>query len=391
VNVLLSPITYFPRAGGVATSVRHIARGLTERGHRVVVATPKLGPEDPELDLVDGIPVHRFPFAFPVRLLWAMSPGGIGPFCRQGPRDFGRLVQLCARERVDIVDLQSLTGPNLPYLVLAARLGRRSLVATLRGSEFTRLSTDRVRRALLRSTLRQSAAVVAVSHRVAAEAARFCPEVSDRIVRIPTAVRTDEYRSVVPFPFEFPYLLSLGRLNGLKGHDVLLSAFRRVVDSHPDIHLVIAGDGPQRARLHAVTLALGLKNRVAFLGEIGRERVPQLLAGCRFLVLSSWSEGIPNVILEAMASGKAVVATTVGGVPEVIQDPGGGRLVPPGDPTELAQAMSTLLRDPGLCAAIGEAGRVFVRAHHDVDRIVDQYEAVYQAAIDPAAERRTRR
>jgi glycosyltransferase involved in cell wall biosynthesis len=357
----------------------------------VVVVTPKLGPEDPELDMVDGIPVHRFPFAFPVSLLWAMSPGGIGPFCRQGPRDFGRLVQLCARERVDVVNVQSLTGPNLPYLVLAARLGGRSLVATLRGSEFARQSSDRMRRALLRATLRASTTIIAVSHRVAAEATRFCPEVADRIVRIPTAVRTDEYQGVAPFPYASPYVLSLGRLNGLKGHDVLLSAFRRVRDSHPEIHLVIAGDGPQRARLHAVTLALGLKDRVAFLGEIGRERVPQLLAGCRFLVLSSWNEGIPNVILEAMASGKAVVATSVGGVPEVVEDPSRGRLVPPGDAVALARAMSSLIEDPAGCAAMGEAGRAFVRLRHDVDRIVDQYEAVYRGAIDRPARQRAGR
>jgi glycosyltransferase involved in cell wall biosynthesis len=387
VNVLLSPITYFPRAGGVGTSMRLLARGLAARGHGVVVVTPKLEPTDPDLDVVDGIDVHRLPFAFPVRLLWDMCPTGVGPFCRQGPRDLGRLFRILAAARVDVVNVQSLTGPNLPYLWLASRLGRRGLVASLQGSEFVGVagSATRVRRALLRRTLRAAARVTAVSRRVAAEAAGFCPEAAAKVGRIPTAVRVDDYRGVAPFPFAAPYLLSLARLNGLKGHDVLLSAFQQVAKSEREVHLVIAGDGPQRARLHAITLALGLRDRVTFLGEVGRERVPALLAGCRFLVLSSWSEGIPNVIVEAMAAGKAVVATSVGGVPEVVTDPETGRLVSPGDPGEMAEAMSSLLQDPARCAAMGEAGRAFVREHHDLDRVVAQYEAVYRAAMAASA------
>ncbi len=96
---------------------------------------------------------------------------------------------------------------------------------------------------------------------------------------------------------------------------------------------------------------------------------------------------MPNVIVEAMAAGKAVIGTSVGGVPEIVADPERGRLVPPGDPTRLAEAILGLLQDPARRAAMGEAGRAFVRAHHDVDRIVAQYEAVYRAAIDSPARR----
>lgn len=86
------------------------------------------------------------------------------------------------------------------------------------------------------------------------------------------------------------------------------------------MRLLIAGDGAEKVRLHALALALGIKDWVTFLGEVGADRIRTLLSGCEFLVLSSWIEGVPTVLLEAMASGKAVVATDVGGVSEVVKD-----------------------------------------------------------------------
>jgi glycosyltransferase involved in cell wall biosynthesis len=383
-NIVLSPVSYFPQAGGVASNVRRLALGLQKRGHGVTVVTPRLDTTGASLERLDGVDVHRLPFAFPFRLLWQTSQEGLGALLQHGPRDLRRLLRILVDEKVEVVDVQSLTGPNLPYLLLVSRLRGCRFVASLHGNEFVGVTrpANRIRRLLLRRTLRTSACVTAVSHHVAAEATRFCPEAADKIVRIPTAVRIDEYRSSAPSPLPGPYVLSLARLNGLKGHDVLLSAFQQVARSDPKIRLVIAGGGPQRARLHAVTLALGLADRVTFLGEVDRARVPALLAGCRFLALASWSEGIPNVILEAMAAGKAVVATAVGGTPEVVADPERGCLVGPGDPVQLAEAMLDLLRDPARCAAMGEAGRAYVRRDHDVDRIVDQYEAVYRAVVD---------
>ena len=383
-NVVLSPVSYFPQAGGVASNVRRLALGLQDRGHRVTVVTPRLDRTRAALERLDGVDVHRLPFAFPVRLLWQTAHEGLGALIRHGPRDVRRLLGILVDEKTDVVDVQSLTGPNLPYLLLVSRLRGCRLVASLHGNEFVGVarSAERTRRLLLRSALRASARVTAVSQHVAAEAARFCPEVAGKIVRIPTAVRIDEYRCSAPSPLPGPYILSLARLNGLKGHDVLLSALQLVAKSEPAIRLVIAGAGPQWARLHAITLALGLADRVTFLGEVDRARVPGLLAGCRFLALASWSEGIPNVLLEAMAAGKAVVATAVGGIPEVVADPERGRLVRPGDPAHLAETMLDLLRDPARCAAMGEAGRAYVRRDHDVDRIVDQYETVYRAVVE---------
>lgn len=139
------------------------------------------------------------------------------------------------------------------------------------------------------------------------------------------------------------------------------------------MRLVIAGDGPERVRLRAVCLALGLKDRVTFAGEADRPRVRELLAGCELLVLASWSEGLPIVALEAMASGKPVVGTSVGGIPEVVIDGETGLLVPPGQSAALADAMVRLLQDSEGHRAMGRNARELVKARYDFPQTVDRY------------------
>lgn len=382
-NILLAPVFYLPQRSGALISAQNLAKAFVKMGHHVVIVTPKMEQAHPSFELIDGIEVHRMPFVFPWRLLWNQPREGLLQSCFRFPSEVRRLVRLMSKKQVEIVHIHALTGPNVPYLLCAQSFAGSRLVISFRGSEFLRLNTraSRVRRFLLRYGLRRAAQVTAVSSHVAREAAQFCPEASGKIVTIPSGIAADEFIGAACFPFPSPYLLSLARLNPLKGHDVLLAAFQKVAHHEKRIHLIIAGDGQYRIRLHAIALALGLKDRVTFLGEVGREGVKELLAGCEFLVLSSWSEGIPNVVLEAMASGKAVIGTRVGGTPEVVSDFETGRLVPPGDPERLAEAMLFLLQNPDQCKAMGDRGRVFVKAHHDFARTVDRYLDVYQKAL----------
>ena len=382
-NILLAPVSYLPFMGGVPISAHNLAKAYAKMGHHVVIVTPKLEPAHPSFEMIDGIEVHRMSFAFPWRLLWQRPQEDLLQFFLRWPLDLQRLLRLLVQKHVEIIHIHSLTGPQFPYMLFAQLFVGSKIVISLRGSEFFRLNTwhNRVRRFLLRYGLRRATQITAVSSHVAIEAARFCPESSGKIVTIPNGVALDEFDGPVRFPFPFPYLLSLARLNPVKGHDVLLSAFRIVAEQEKNIHLIIAGEGSQRIRLHAIALAFGLKDRVTFLGEVGREKVKELLAGCEFLVHHSWSEGIPNAVLEAMASGKAVVGTRVGGTPEVVSDFETGRLVPPGDPESLAKVILFLLHDRDKCKAMGERGRAFVMANHDFFQTVDRYLDVYRKAL----------
>ncbi|MDA2916244.1 glycosyltransferase family 4 protein [Nitrospinae bacterium AH_259_B05_G02_I21] len=382
-NILLSPVSYLPQRSGVPIIVQNLAKAFVRMGHNVIIVTPKLDQAHPSFEIIDGIEVHRMPFVFPWRLLWQRPKESRLQFCLRCPTDIQRLVRLMDKKQIEIIDIHSLTGPHLPYMIFAKLFSNRPFVVTLQGNDFLQLNTQhsRMRRMLLRYSLRRAEQITAVSSHVASEAARFWPEVSGKIVTIPNSVAVDEFGGPACFPFPSPYLLSLARLNPLKGHDVLLTAFRRIAEREKNIHLIIAGDGPQKIRLHAITLALGLKDRVTFLGEVGRERVKELLAGCEFLVLPSWNEGIPVVALEAMASRKAVVSTHVGGVPEIVSHSETGLLVPPGDPNSLAEAMLSLLQNRDQCKAMGDRGRAFVKDHHDFTQTIDRYLDVYRKAL----------
>jgi glycosyltransferase involved in cell wall biosynthesis len=167
----------------------------------------------------------------------------------------------------------------------------------------------------------------------------------------------------------------VARLSPEKDIATLLHAVRRVVDADPAFRLEIAGDGPCLPELRRLAAELGLDGSVTFLGLV--RDVPALLARAKLYVLSSISEGVSLTLLEAMACGLPVVATRVGGTPEVVVDETTGLLVPPGDPAALAAALNRTYRDADLAAALGRRGRARVEAHFDIRRMVAAYERKY--------------
>lgn len=145
-------------------------------------------------------------------------------------------------------------------------------------------------------------------------------------------------------------VITICRLTGWKGVDGLIKA----VGSLPDTGLVVVGEGPERPNLEALVRQLGLQSRVHFAGQIAQERVAAYLAACDVFVLNSRYEGLPHVVLEAMAAGLPVVATDVGGIGEVVQPGVNGMLIQPGDAASLRQAVVKVLQDASLrqrCAA----------------------------------------
>ena len=159
----------------------------------------------------------------------------------------------------------------------------------------------------------------------------------------------------------------------------LLEAFAIVVRSAPETRLWIVGDGPLRGNLEDMTKRLGLEDRVVFWGM--RSNVPAILRHATIGVNSSRNEGLANAIIECMAARLPVVATTVGGTPELVVDGETGLLVPPNDPRALAEALLALLRSPETARRLGAAGRRRVEEHFTVERMVTETEAVYEALL----------
>lgn len=193
------------------------------------------------------------------------------------------------------------------------------------------------------------------------------------------------------FPFAPPRIggpaVTVARLNPEKDVATLLRAVALVVRDDPAFRLDVAGDGPCLPELRQQADTLGIAAHVRFLGQ--RRDVPALLARAGLFVLPSLSEGISLTLLEAMASGVPVVATRVGGTPEVVDDSATGLLVPAADPSSLARALLRLRHTPDECRRLADAARRRVEERFDVSRMVASYEALYvgRKMPDPSPER----
>lgn len=215
--------------------------------------------------------------------------------------------------------------------------------------------------------------IVAVSEAVKAAlvASGAAPE---RIRVIPGGVDPALYAAVPQPPASV--VGALGRLEREKGFDVLLEALALLPG---EVRLVLGGAGFQRDALAAQAAALGLQDRVRMTGFVSD--VPAFLGEAGIFVLPSRSEGLGLVLLEAMAAGRPVVASRVGGIPEVVVDEETGLLVPPEDPRALAAALERLLADPALARRMGEAGRQRVAALFSARRMAEQTAALYEELI----------
>ena len=168
----------------------------------------------------------------------------------------------------------------------------------------------------------------------------------------------------------------IGRLAWEKGLPFFLQAASKVTATFPEIKFLIVGDGPLKAELEKLSNELNIRQNCIFTGF--RQDIPDILSAVDMLVMSSLYEGMPMVILEAMAASKPVIATKVGGIPEMVRDGETGILVPPEDADALAGSMLTLLKNKNRARQMGLAGRRCVEDHFDVEVMVQNTEAVYQ-------------
>ena len=174
----------------------------------------------------------------------------------------------------------------------------------------------------------------------------------------------------------------VGRLVPLKNHRVLIELLPRLTRAFPGLRLVIVGGGPLREELAAQAQALGVADRLTLAGE--HARVANLLPAFDVFALPSETEGLSIALLEAAASGLAVVATAVGGNPEIIDDGTTGLLVPAGDADALAAALEALLRDPARRASLGDAARGWIRQNASIEAMHAAYLRFYRRAMNRA-------
>jgi len=186
-------------------------------------------------------------------------------------------------------------------------------------------------------------------------------------------------REPIDVPEGAPIVAVIGNLWPVKGHRTLLEAVAKLPADLHHVRFVCAGEGPERTYLASRIAELGLRGRVLLLGH--RLDVPALLARCNAACLCSSAEGLSNALMEAMAARLPVIATRVGGNPELVREGENGWLVPYGDPGALAEKLTALLRAPEDAQAMGRRGRERVERELTLERMADGYGALYRRLL----------
>ena len=362
------------------------------------------GPERQMLGLADHSAKHISTFV-------SYSEGGrCGAFLGEVRARGHGAVELTSDSRNVRENLRELTGllrtrdadvlvthtfkPNILGRIAARRAGI-PIVAISRGWTWENLKV-RAYEAMDRVNLRFVDHVVAVSEGQG-ERVRKAGVPSSRLSVIRNAARLSAFAEPDPvfdrklrglFPTVnplSPILLAAGRLSPEKGFDVLLEAAPTILQRNPGVRFVLFGEGPERPKLEARATVLGLTGRFLMPGYTGD--LDRYLPWADALVLPSYTEGLPNVALEASAAGVPVVATAVGGTPEVVRDGETGLLVPSGQPQALAAALNRLLASRELGRAMGAAGRERMEDLFTFEAQARQYESLFEK-LTPAKLRR---
>lgn len=181
-------------------------------------------------------------------------------------------------------------------------------------------------------------------------------------------IEPEKFPNPSALPSGGPHLVAIGRLSEQKGFSLLIKAVSLSVAAHPNLHLTLVGDGPMRPEIEALTTANDLSRHITLAGWQDETGVKHALAAAQALILPSFAEGLPMVVMEAMAAGRPVICTAIAGVPELVVAGETGWILPAGDATALAHAISALAcTPPDVLATMGIAARIRVLERHDID------------------------
>jgi glycosyltransferase involved in cell wall biosynthesis len=356
-----------------------LPRGVVVSRPRVMVVTPQPGAAGGVAVVAETLLASELAARFELLLVATHRDAGRAGKLVQALSGIARAAWLLARRRVDLVYLLTSSGASLRRKALVAalaRFARRPYVVHVHASDFDTYYRDAPpwEQRLVRATLARAALVIALS-----------PTWEQRLQEI-VRCRTTAIPNPVAIPAEparpdtsRPTIVSLGRVGERKGSQTLVQAFARVAERHPDIRLVLAGDGDLQPVLGSAR-ALGVDERVELPGWVGPAERARILGTASVFALPSREEGLPVALLEAMAYGLPSVVSPVGGIPDAFEDGRHGYFVPPDDPDTLADRLQSLLDDP---AAAREMG---CRARADAEQLyaIPIVAALLAAALESA-------
>jgi glycosyltransferase involved in cell wall biosynthesis len=398
----------FPKWPGETTApfIEEIAAGVAARGHGVTLLLPH------HLELrrepvVRGVRLRTFRYApHPALSIWGYAQSLLSDTQIKGRTLLAAPFALCAATLAVARELAAARAagrpydlvqahwvlPNGPPAALPARWFGTPLLVSLHGSDIYLAERHWAMSATAAGALRAAVGVTACSSdlrergvRLGARAASSCviPYGVDLGQFRPDPAARAAVRGELGLADGAPLVVGLGRLVAKKGFGVLLDAWPAVLGAHPAALLAIVGYGDLRDELERQAAALGVAERVRFTGQLERNRAAAYLAAADLFALPIVREGVdglPNALLEAMGAGRAVVASRVAGVPDVIADGVHGLLVPERDPGALAEAIVRLLDDWAFAARLGAAARARIERELTWERTAERFEAIFLRA-----------
>jgi glycosyltransferase involved in cell wall biosynthesis len=380
--------------GGPALHVAYLTEGLRQRGYETVLVAGTLARGEDSMAFVAA--------ARDVEIVQIDQLGReISPL-----RDLVatvRLARLIRKERPQILHTHTAKAGTVGRVaaVLAGPRRRPPIIVhtfhghVLRG--YFGPLRSRFFRQLERWLATKTTALIAVSPQVRDDLVALGVAPKERFVVIRLGIELDERvaaesngradnRRYLGIPGDRFAVGWIGRMTAVKRTDDILVAFKRLRDSGVDAVLCLVGDGPDRPELERRAHELGVIRDTVFLGY--QEDVAPFYSAFDALILPSSNEGTPVSAIEALAAGRPVVATRVGGVPDVVRDGEDGFLVEAGDTNELAARLEQLARDPALRERMGKQGRERVLPRYAVDRLVQDVDELYRSLLSEAAVRR---
>jgi len=360
-----------PQIGGVEVLSGQFVRALQRQGHEIVVFSSRGRPDLPDQMDFFGIPVHRFSFS---NALLKRDLKGIKIL-------LARTNELQASFRPDLIHL-NFSSPSAFFHLFPQKVARAPRLETIHSFLESANGQDNLHARVLGSV----DWVVGVSDAMLIDARRLVPGIIPRSSVIYNALEMPKLEPAPP-PIDDPRVLFVGRLVAEKGVDVAIDAFASITKRFPNARLVIAGDGAIRQDLEQRVGELGLQDKVEFMGWVDPEKIPALINSSTMVAMPSrWREPFGLIALQAAQMARPIVATRVGGLPEIILHERTGLLVEKDDSAGLANAIAFLLAHPEIGVQMGAAGRERVREKFTMDRLVDEYQALYRNLVAKSIE-----
>lgn len=362
---------YPDMTGGAEIHLFYVCRELAERGYYVFVITPAT-------KFFSRASETNIPFAGIYIKLWPKPFATLSYIVKSFVESFK------LKQQIEIVHAHTANHQVIAVALLFSLITHKPYIISCQGSDIRISSRKFLPRIFQIPFLYNAKKIVVVSNEISEILRRkyniakrqilvvgtgYDDRITQELGNIRLRAETDRSMRVI----------NVANMRPVKDHITLLESFARLTKSMKGVRLSLVGDGPLRGQLEEFCAQQSIHD-VEFLGKLPHRDVLEHIANSDVFILTSVEEGLPNVIIEALALGKPVIATAVGGIPEVVKDGVNGILVPPKSPEHVAKALERMLSDSGLRRKLGEAAAESVK-DYTWSKIAEKYERIYNTAL----------